>query len=103
MSKSYIFQYRREARFTFSVEADRESEAHVQAMAHLDSYEGVIPDDSDDPGELELLEIHLEAGEEVELREELRGLVVAFELAGGRGIDLANRIDELREQFGEDE
>ena len=39
--------------------------------------------------------------DEKELREELRDLEAAFELAGGRGVELAERIDELREELGE--
>lgn len=36
-------------------------------------------------------------------RAELERLEAAFEEAGGRGIDLAERIDELREELGDND
>ena len=38
-----------------------------------------------------------------ELREELAKLVAQFEAQGGRGIELADRIDAIREELGEGE
>jgi hypothetical protein len=35
------------------------------------------------------------------LRAELASLQSAFEASGGRGVDLANRIDEIRAELGE--
>jgi len=53
----YMFQYRREQRATYTVEADSFEEAEIEAVDQigflkLDSTD----DESDDPGELEYLE-----------------------------------------------
>ena len=61
---TYIYQYRAEARVDFDVEAATESEAEKIAEKLVSEMELFGSDNmSDDPGELELLEVHPDSGD----------------------------------------
>ncbi len=54
----FLYQYRREQRNEFTITALTEEEAEKRANAHIQTLKLSSPDDtSDDPGELELLEV----------------------------------------------
>jgi hypothetical protein len=54
----FHYQYRREQRSEFSIRADTQEEADDQADDHIQTLDLTSKDDtSDDPGEMELLEV----------------------------------------------
>jgi phosphoribosylformylglycinamidine (FGAM) synthase PurS component len=54
---TYIYQYRREQRVDITVEAETEEEAEKAAERMAERLElSSVDDESDDPGELELIE-----------------------------------------------
>ena len=57
----FLYQYRREQRTEFSITADTQEEADDQADDHIQTLDLTSKDDSsDDPGELEMLEVYVD-------------------------------------------
>ena len=99
----YTFQYRREQRVTFRVWAKTEDEANKAAseMAPLLDLKST-DDESDDQGELELLEVD-RSRERAFAVMRLNHLEAALAAAGGRGEEIAEEIDELRARLSGDD
>ena len=71
---TYTFQYRREQRVDFTVEADNKTAAISQAETMSEAFDLLSKDDnSDDPGELELMET---------AEDENQGIANGYEIAG---------------------
>jgi len=94
-------------KFTVVARLDIQSATGTTTLVDIESYLTdmlEVPQDPEtEPGEpFYVTDLTVEVHQD-ERRKELARLEAAFEEAGGRGVELAERIDELRAQLGEED
>jgi hypothetical protein len=100
MSKLYLYQYRREQRVEFEIEADTDEEADKLANVATQGFNLSSPDDtSDDPGEMEVLEVYAEGTLEAEYEEASGNTVKDGIIYDGLGRLVSKYSDEMAKGY----